>query len=895
MSNSFVFSKILPLNSIVNPNTVSSEYLDSQSPFSFFDYIKYINSHLSPIQANDLYIEYIKQWGAIKKSTNLQINQSIQDRYIEFAKDVLLKYSTLEEKRFLSNVDFNDELDMDIIIPFLSKKLREICDFYSDKREKLKNKPQKIKNKGTGNSLEQTIYETITDVIFFDVLEVGTQQKIIDETLLLSDLKIEIEELYDLYTNYLDNDPVESYETYDVKTDLRKLLYSSNINDINANIFINFEQSIVDEIMKNVRTFLTEFGRVFTVNYNLASVDLNCKPDDKLYDLISANKTKAERIVSLKNKLIKKYIGSDFYYITTGSTITDVTSSILFKADNPSGNLLNRHFPTTASVEEESDLQSCRRIGLFFTPEKNSILYYSVPEKKYKIDSSKLEPNKLYIFPDPAIYGNTSGLTRKFDYEYPLIHIAEYTKSVKNKSTGNTEGDINSNPYTQDYYPYFSRNQLSNNFNLGNDGFLTNFSNIYNNGVITKWTTDIYGNQYALFKQKSRKQLIDNTIVDNISIDICEEYEGGPIEFFGGDLLPEEAQLNDPEWVKPDVWASDYYYNLSIDGEVGDFKNGTSENEAYQNVLSSIKHKDFDGGLITDVCDAEFDFNSQTKFIINETLSTNKTITSSITDNNILNSYELRSSYGSLYIRDIITGAISPLSSALAVQISNKYQDDFFQILDFNIYNDFIWIRTKNNIIFEKLLYNSGMFEYSGTEASFIKTGIETGFLRNVSNPFIFENRDYCMVAELSVYDHESNDFSIIPSFYKIDYSSGIKTKISIVLVSESYHNNVKDNPIKITKINEPTLIYNSRNDTYSVITTVEDQNEFAYIYQIWFSYNGKEINPYKIIFHKYYGNETYKTINFYDSPSLLDNNIILNDITSNTTNQFADGALSFS
>ena len=539
------------------------------APFSFFNFLKNVNANLSPLQLNDLYVDYIKQWSLKKNNTLEESNNVIQERYLSLLKDITLKYSTLDEKRFLSNIDFNDPCDLDIIIPFYSKKIREVCDFYSQKREKLKFKIEKNKIKGIPTSLEKSVYETITDVIFSDVLEVGTYQKLVDEKELLRDLNIEVEELYDLYTSYLDNNPNESYTTYDVKTELRKRLFSANLNAIDADIFINFDQAITNQLFENVRVFLTELGRIFTINYDLNSVNLNCKPDEKLYDLVSNNKPKAERLVTLKGDLIKKYIGCDFYYITTGSTITDVTSSILFKADNPSGNLLNRHFPTTATIEEESDLQSCRRIGLFFTPEKNSILYYSVPDKKYKIDESKLEANKLYIFPDPDRYGNTIGLSRVFDTEYPLIHIADYTRSVKNESCVSVEGDINSNPFSQDFYAYFSKNQLHNNLTTNEEGLKTNFSKLYYLGVLVKWGTDIYGNQYGLFKNKSKKNLVDKTLNVSLSVDICEDYDGGPISFFQNGPLPEAVLLGDPKWVHPNVYNSEYYYNIGIEGSVG--------------------------------------------------------------------------------------------------------------------------------------------------------------------------------------------------------------------------------------------------------------------------------------------------------------------------------------
>jgi hypothetical protein len=155
VSESFVFSKISPINSIINPDTEEKEYLDKMAPFSFFDFLKNINANLSPLQLNDLYVDYIKKWNLQKKNTEEESNNVIQDRYLSLLKDITLKYSTLDEKRFLSNIDFNDPCDLDIIIPFYSKKIREVCDFYSQKRENLKFKIEKNKIKGIPVSLEK--------------------------------------------------------------------------------------------------------------------------------------------------------------------------------------------------------------------------------------------------------------------------------------------------------------------------------------------------------------------------------------------------------------------------------------------------------------------------------------------------------------------------------------------------------------------------------------------------------------------------------------------------------------------------------------------------------------------------------------------------------------------
>ena len=1007
MSDTFVFSKILPSNSIINPSVSKEDYLDYNSAFSFFDYLKYTKSNSSPNDINNLYVDYIRQWNLIKQNDINQINDTIKERYVELLKEITLKYSSLEEKRFLSNIDFQDENDLDIVLPFYSQKIKEICNFYSEKREKIKYKTQKNKIKGATYSIQNAVYESITDILFSDVIEVGTYQKNINQEELISNLNIEIEELYDLYTSYLDNDPDKTYNDYEVQTQLRKDIYSSNINKIDANLFLDFDASLRNQIFENIRTFLTEFGRIFTINYDVASINLNCKPDEKLYKLVNETKPTAARLVYLRNSLIKKYIGSDFYYIITGSNTSDITSDILFKADNPTGNLLNRNFPTTASVEEESDIQSCRRIGLFFTPEKNSILYYSVPEKKYKIDYSKLEPNKLYIYPDPEIYGNTSGLSRRFNSEYPLIHICEYTKSVKNSSWPAVEGDIESNPNNQDFYAYFSKNQLNDNVYIGEEGLKTNFSSVYNEGIITNWATDIFGNQYALFKAKKRQDLIQKTdIVIQLSSIISEEYDGGPITFSNYELLPEQIYTGHPSWVYPNVWASDYYYNLLIEGGIGgivnglmergmylggyivdgliinreaitnqsfdlnlnskdpskyttidgklyynidpvtfkyilntrsdtmgsstvdyiydaknynrhpqniiqEYKktlNGNLENDsdfdpsfAYGYILSSVKYKDFDAGYISDVLDEKYDFESQTNFIINKVSNLSRTITSQNVDQEYKNSFELKNSGGSMYFRDVVTGNVMPFLEGVGIQFNNKYPQQILneienEVLDFNVFNDIIWIRTTNYIIFENLRYEDTRFIYTGSSTNYINYGNKK-YLDNITNPFIFENRSYSMIAHLSVINENSNNFYVIPVIYKIDHGTVTKEMIFPSANSDLtiYQNNSATNHVKVSRINKPTLTHNTRNDMFCIMSVIEDPNQFPSIIEFKFKYNGVSISNQTAKLYNSNAKEFIKTINFYDSPDFSQNKITFNDITSNNLINFSEGSLMFS
>ncbi len=932
-------------NSITNPNSV--KILDNDAPFSFFEYLKQISDKVSPINFNDLYLEYIKTWSEIKNYNKEFVDNEIKNRYVQLLKDLTLKYTTAEEKRFLVNIDYDDEFDLDIVIPFYSKKIIEICEYFCKKRESIKFKTERNKSKGSLNSINRAIFETITDVIFSDVLEVGVKQSYVNVDDLYKDLNIEIEELYDLYTNYLDNDPSMSYETYNVKSDLRKKLYSSNINDVNGNIFVNIDEAVKEQIFEDVIIFLDEFKKNFSINYDLSTVNLDCNVGDPLYTLVSTNKDNARKIVDLRYSLIKKYIGCDFYYVQTADVEdNNYTVELLFKADNPSGNLLNRHFPTTASVEEESDLQSCRRIGLFFTPDKNSILYFSAAENKYKIDTTKLEPNKLYIFPDPNLYGNTSGLTKRYYSDYPLIHIQDYTRTIYNQSYNMSEGDIKIKPNSQTFYSYFSKNQTENKFS-GDASLKYNFSNIGDRGLLHSWASDIYGNEYCLIKPHKKKDLITIGEPIDTSYNICAEYDGGPFIFDSGEFLPEPVSPQSPKWVYPNVWASNYYYNIYIDGafagtprgimwhgifsglvvdglgitrnngkkftlnlnidqdgklidiydgryfineppiifdavinnNINDFKlnlgynidgnyfnmnpnhqfnieykkvldgnsetstglvpefttNGTYILSSY--ILSSIKYREFDGGLILDVCDSKFDFKNQTRFVIKERFSDSYTISSV----NIDEPDHRIKGYGKMFVKNVLNGNILELEECFGNQFikypSNVRNELYNNVLDFNIYNDFLWIRTLNYIIFDKIYYSNG---------SFIDSGVIANFLNNseqCSNPFIFENKNYCFVAALSITNSEYViNQSIIPKIYRIDFSDYILKEIYKGDSDDYLHKTTYSNVVKYKHISTPKLFYNTRNDIYGVAAVLEDQNQYPFIYKIKFEYDGSTV-----------------------------------------------------
>lgn len=984
MSSTVSNSNNLPANSIINPN--SNIYLDINAPFTFFEFLKQTTSTLSPIQFNELYINYLNSWNLIKNSTQEISDNEIVLRYTHLLKEITLKYLTVDEKRFISNIDFNDPLDLDVVLPFYSSKIIDICDFYCKKREYIKGKVEKNKIKGTENSVQKALFETITDVIFVDVIEASNEKKYIDLDALYKDLNIEVEELFDLYTNYLDNDPDLSYTDYDVKTLDRQRYYSTNLNRIEANIFLDLDSAIKSQLLENLRIFLNEFGKNFTINFDLNSVNLNCKVGEPLYNLVSTNKDKASTIVKLRYSLIKKYIGADFYYIATTDDINSYTFDLLFKATNPSGNLLNRHFPTTAAIEEDSDLASCRRIGLFFTPEKNSILYFSVSENKYKVDTNKLEPNKLYIFPDPNLYGNTSGLTRNYYGDYPLIHIQDYTSTVKNQSYNESDGDVKLTPKDQAFFPYYSEYQVEN-LLTGDESLNVYFSRLVNIGLVDRWTTDIYGNEYCLFKNYNKLPLQDNSYPVLSTINVCMDFDGGPIMFDRNGFLPEVVWSSNRRWVYPNVWASDYYYNLLIEGGFGglpmgimwhglfsklyvdgysvardenpeinfqiwfnpdifdenlNFIDGSFYNSVIQydyivnpnitsftqlipdlveglyyddthsilsNVpnktldgnpvresdetpnfvhntkytlsaymLSSIKYVEYDGGFIIDRCDRMHDFNDETNFIVRNRIANAFTLSA---DSDYDKTKE-KPLFGSIFIKNIETKNIGPLSSSLNATF-DKYptqirEELYNKVIDFNIYSDFIWIRTLNYMVFDRISYKTDSYVDPGTTLNYLTNS------KFISDPFIFENKDYCLISSLSILNVNTiSGQNIVPIVKKFSFNEYILSDIYDGADQFTLYNTGTGRTFKYKFINTPKCFYNTRNNLYGMLATIEDQNGFASIYKWTFKYNESDIEPLSSSITELYEYEFIKTINFHQNNTTAAAGLIFNTINSCT------------
>jgi hypothetical protein len=495
MSSVIIFNDIEVKDSVISSGETTTTK-DNTAPFSFLEFITNTGVDYSPEQYNKFYLYYLEKWADYKNSSATNDTIKFTDLYIDFLKELTLTYSTQQEQRFLSTLDYTNPVDLDVAIPFYVEKIRQVILFYKEKRDTAKFVIERNKIKGTSLSVERALYEKIYDYVFAS--QNNPLYSTVDFSLsgLQSSLKIDLQEFVDVYSEYFD---------LPVGTDP---FTAVNREDINVNLF--FDDPFA--VFRN-EIFLSEIP--LAVN---ASISFNeaCDPTNPVTLLKNECENKSgftdDEKTALKIKYLEKYMGVDLHYIDT--TATPPVSGVLFRAETPTNNIQNLQNVYTPTAES-NQIKLLRDIGLFFKPDKTGIFQLNSNSYTYAIDPNKIESGKIYIYPDPSIYGN---VTINKQTEYPLIFTYDNRVDIKNVSSSFSSGDPDISNTDQTFSPYYSREQSTLRTQAKDTEYSLNFNDLYNKGYITKYQTDIYGNEYALFKDNFGQTFKD-----------IEEYETQPV------------------------------------------------------------------------------------------------------------------------------------------------------------------------------------------------------------------------------------------------------------------------------------------------------------------------------------------------------------------------------
>ena len=434
--------------SITNNNVLVANALDRNQAFSLIQFIKVVKLSYEPDTLQDYYSLYLNKWNNKTNNKNTTNKNLIIDRYKDFLKEITINFSNQTEKKFLQHLDFDDNNDITIAVSFFSKKLREIIEYYRLERVNLGNVSKKVKTKTSNFNVVKSAYSTILN--FLENREDSAIDYNIND--IKSNLQVSLTEYFDVFTSYFNQEPDER--------EYGKHFISYTPDDLPSdNIFLANDVDLVAEVFEGFSDIL------------------------KLY-------LESDSIFDNKRSLTEKYIGTDFYYISSNST-GEFVYDILLKADKPYSNFLNQQYPTTASVFANK-IDTKRETG-FFKPTNTGINVIQAPAIDFELNET-YKPDSLFIFPDPKIYTNNQNI---------LVFNIEPGDFFKNISSGVAKLQPNTNREDTSYIGYSSKYEQRNES--------SDLAFLFDEGYIDDSKKDLFGNVFGLVKD-------NNYFRDNLTV-----------------------------------------------------------------------------------------------------------------------------------------------------------------------------------------------------------------------------------------------------------------------------------------------------------------------------------------------------------------------------------------
>jgi len=831
---------VLVKYSITNSNEV--DFRDTVAPFSFLDFINNTQADYSPEEYSSFYSSYLKTWHSNQGGSEEEQKTQFTDYYRQFIKEIVINYTTETEKRFLEKIDFNDPADLDVAIPFFANRLKDIALFYKKKRDEGKYVIDRNKMKGSQTGLEKAIFDNIYNFIFNSEDALDTEND--DVFKAVQGLGVEIEEFVDVFGDYFD---------------VPNTANGNNINEVDPKYWLDPDGI---EAITGQNNFMGAI-RSFTINppaITPQEYDAICNPDNdlvQLFNQFTKGGIPINEFYALKRALVQKYIGTDFHYIDT--TSSPAVSGVMFTADNPAANALNLQGADTATVPSGQQ-KLLRDVGLNFQPDDIGLFKLQAETYNYEIDRTALEDDKVYIFPDPSKFGNVSTNPQS---NYLVYYKFDHRGNTRNVSSGFASGDPKTTNKVTTFESYTTKERNSTQLKDLNDiSYKLNFTDLYNEGLVEKHQTDVYGNEYALFKEdplKPQVEDISNT-VKNLLLNghvFFDQFEGSsfdysltgqngntfrsglsantngfdeldnPMYMYMREFYPYQNLIEDSRNIVPlyrdggaltfldgrelpDNANGNSHYTVRADATVD--QNGAFFPDVKYYLSAGIGYKDYDGGFFTDDVQLPNDFiYGDNLRYVDSTDERGSTVLSNLSSNSSSLTREEKSTLnGTLYVKNGTFSTSEKLSAALKPTIS-KYstavQDQLnHELVDFDIIQNTIFLETKSGLLVDKIKYEDGKFVTPTTVNTYYSAS-------SADNTDSFTNRFYVEKTGKIYYgkfrqDGEcTNDADNYKAYYPELYEYSIDTnKSRLIYPRRDVGNSVTD--FELNDFNEVTRNY---------------------------------------------------------------------------------------
>lgn len=862
------------LQSIINN---SENALDYSSPFTYIEFVKLIGEENNIDIFISKYQEYLSSW-CIKSKINSkeEIDTYIRDKMIGLLKSITLNYSSYEERDFLANVDWENEDTIKALIPFYVRKLKEITDYYRTKRDSVSQIINKVRLKGSSKSIEEIIYDSIFNFVFGENYEIQMNE-------IRRNISISIENYVDIYSEYFDipRDKKPSLAS-------RQEMLSANMNDVDWRNYLRINEAI-SNILYSGYVYLKEIPLIAKLSLDLSQ---DCVGElatlrQELIEQKTLCQIPLTEQVALKRKFYEKFLGCTLYYLYCDNN-KNVTMDELVRPSNPSGNLLNASNPDTATIESK-ELKLLSKIGLFFKPDKTSILKVNAKSYTWTIDEDKLKANTFYVFPDPNKYGQ---IGNNKDENYPLIMYYDLDFDIKNISSGFSCNDPLILLDGQTFSSYYTKQQDEFKI-IDNKNYDYLFTSLYNKGIITKYQQDVYGNSFALFKryeiQKDESgnvtiiiNLPSNIIPDSFDMDNSEEFDGSGsngVSTQNNPLIINGGYFEDPENIGHYDSEGNYIagkpFDYNIKKTIDDYfhfsgvKMYNTDEFLVRNELL-FKHLNFGDFSIPKTSIKFIDHfeyqadnsidgqgTSDNDIIMNVIEELGTELISDLDNSNIIinqttedDFLDIESEYGSLYIKS--SNSLTEKPKILDLKCLDKYKNEngIVEVFDFYVIRNTLILKCKNSWILIPYQFNTG----EDIKENFgLNDMIKIDFNDSIVSKPLYNESDGCIYFCILYKINEMEKSSFIPIIKKVDLNNYLLTDSVNGFISMEL-----DDSFLLDEHKKNLYFYiKSHNNNYDLYKNICDGTEEV-IVDLNMTY--KEI---KDIVMEYVFNENYNMENF--------------------------------
>ena len=811
--------------------------LPGKSPLTYIEWLKYESSFDRDV-AFEQYTTYVTVWYEKNNIVNSEAQQQyVRNLYINLLKQISIEYTSPNERRFLSNIDFNDDKDLDIAIPFFAKKIKQIAIYYANQRTEIKFSKIKSNLKGSTAGLSSLIYKKIADIISNDTLVI---EQLVDLDLTLNDvllnLQITIDELYDTEQTYYNISPDSQPEDAVPDTLSRRYNYFNlSVIPDRAKMFISetYTEVIIDLIKQvplilqttsgseadyTLETLVSSAGENFSISETVVGNELDRLSDDFFVKYINGS----DLNITYEQLAFQKYVGSDYYYLSTGDTLSETVSGKLFSATSPHKDILNKHYPTVLFASGES-VYKREYIGGFFNSTGIGLTNFTTLDYTYHFEP---KVNTTYYFPDPAV-GARGTYGSKTEIKSPVVYYENVNWNKKNTShtfsTANqvqfenilrftsyhsTEQSKTSPPGVSRYNDRFSFWSKTATPVWENDDIYEKQNNVQpidtrsdqllnGNKIVYKWKTDIYGNSYALIKDRTEPDKDSPT--------------SSPSTLYDSTYIISDTTKTSNTHAK-------YNWQTSLSGDTHTNKNLTEK-----------------------------------KFLPGQLYIRNNTSQGihSITDDIFSALYSKYSNGGVITYKDITINLTDISDSILS------------SLIDFDIVKDVIILETDEYIVLESIKYDyqTSVIASNQKTYTFIYKNYYNNNYTHTSNWWYDESKNRLLIAQSTVHStlSASNDKMIYPILYNYSikkktlvqsYPDPDYTESQLTYETAQYSLSSTDHNLDIVCTKPPVLTYNPDSERYSVNQLLLDRSKNVYYTKTDFR---MYLNTIELIQHNFY------------------------------------------